>query len=256
MADKYPNISPYAYCVWNPVKLVDPDGRDWYRSEDGAAVCWRKGNDAEFERDRQRYYNIGTEYDHNVGYMTVHYNQNEAEYIYFSTSAKFNPQSRSDNCKDAAYSIAQTTGATPTRSGEMFMVNHNSDGVAVSPTNNVQQGLSVLNSNIENGLAVVVGIDYKPKQKHNLDKAQIAARGSSQQYIGDGMTDYFITIIGDMYNCKTSVTSYYFYDPGSQTNGSNTTNVIYMNNGYLQGKTAFGKPRHDFKVTTIRHNAQ
>ena len=28
MADKYPSLSPYAYCAWNPVKLVDPDGRD------------------------------------------------------------------------------------------------------------------------------------------------------------------------------------------------------------------------------------
>ena len=27
MADKYPSISPYAYCAWNPVKLVGPDGR-------------------------------------------------------------------------------------------------------------------------------------------------------------------------------------------------------------------------------------
>ena len=27
MADKYPSISPYAYCAWNPIKLVDPDGR-------------------------------------------------------------------------------------------------------------------------------------------------------------------------------------------------------------------------------------
>ena len=27
MADKYPSLSPYAYCGWNPVKLVDPDGR-------------------------------------------------------------------------------------------------------------------------------------------------------------------------------------------------------------------------------------
>ena len=26
MADKYPSMSPYNYCVWNPVKLVDPDG--------------------------------------------------------------------------------------------------------------------------------------------------------------------------------------------------------------------------------------
>ena len=28
LADKYPSLFPYAYCGWNPVKLVDPDGRD------------------------------------------------------------------------------------------------------------------------------------------------------------------------------------------------------------------------------------
>ena len=29
MADKYPNISPYAYCAWNPLKLIDPTGREF-----------------------------------------------------------------------------------------------------------------------------------------------------------------------------------------------------------------------------------
>ena len=28
MSDKYPSISPYAYCAWNPVRLLDPDGQE------------------------------------------------------------------------------------------------------------------------------------------------------------------------------------------------------------------------------------
>ena len=28
MADKYPSMSPYSYCAWNPVKFVDPDGQE------------------------------------------------------------------------------------------------------------------------------------------------------------------------------------------------------------------------------------
>ena len=27
LSDKYPHISPYAYCSWNPINFVDQDGR-------------------------------------------------------------------------------------------------------------------------------------------------------------------------------------------------------------------------------------
>ena len=42
MADKYPSISPYAYCAWNPVKLVDPDGRDVWELNDGGELIWKE----------------------------------------------------------------------------------------------------------------------------------------------------------------------------------------------------------------------
>ena len=49
MADKYPIISPYAYCAWNPVKLVDPDGEeiDEYKlnTANGSLILTRKTSD-------------------------------------------------------------------------------------------------------------------------------------------------------------------------------------------------------------------
>ena len=57
MADKYPNISPYAYCAWNPVKLVDPDGREFSEKMEEYAkkiedYCQRKINHlTELQRD-------------------------------------------------------------------------------------------------------------------------------------------------------------------------------------------------------------
>ena len=34
MADKYSSLSPYAYCAWNPMKLLDPDGRESMSNDD------------------------------------------------------------------------------------------------------------------------------------------------------------------------------------------------------------------------------
>ena len=50
MADKYPSISPYAYCAWNPVKLVDPDGMefDGYKGRNGQYQWFDKHTEQSF----------------------------------------------------------------------------------------------------------------------------------------------------------------------------------------------------------------
>ncbi len=70
MADKYPSISPYAYCAWNPVKLVDPDGRDiWKLDNLGNVVdhiecndydCFHIVNDKGEIISSSNYYEFGT----------------------------------------------------------------------------------------------------------------------------------------------------------------------------------------------------
>ena len=42
MSDKYPSFSPYTYCANNPVKLVDPDGKDWFENELTGDVYYSK----------------------------------------------------------------------------------------------------------------------------------------------------------------------------------------------------------------------
>ena len=38
MADKYPSISTYAYCAWNPIRIIDPNG-------DSVIVCGEQSNE-------------------------------------------------------------------------------------------------------------------------------------------------------------------------------------------------------------------
>jgi hypothetical protein len=56
MAEKYYSWSPYVYVGNDPVNLFDPDGMDWYQSnEDENRYIWREGH-----KDIEGYKNVGS----------------------------------------------------------------------------------------------------------------------------------------------------------------------------------------------------
>ena len=69
LADKYPSISPYAYCAWNPVKLVDPDGRKiWIESGDGTKVEYQANMDPSGDdASRQQIQSLNQMYSTDLG---------------------------------------------------------------------------------------------------------------------------------------------------------------------------------------------
>lgn len=89
LAEKYYSVSPYVYCSNNPVLLVDPDGRDWYRQDESGAIFWQKGNANVAMRNDQTYRNIGEEYSSYSHGVRVDYRQDEIANV-TDASPRFN----------------------------------------------------------------------------------------------------------------------------------------------------------------------
>ena len=74
MSDKYPSISPYAYCAWNPVKLVDPNGEFGVPMHKRMArKALRKHSSLGNSQQRQIVKATGWYSDINQGDMPIHF---------------------------------------------------------------------------------------------------------------------------------------------------------------------------------------
>ena len=241
LCEKYYSTSPYAWCANNPVNYVDPDGRDWYQSEDSTAIFWKKGNMPAIDIDGVKYHNIGENYYHTTGNTTYGYHQNELQTIEYHTNTEFFKQPTGTSCKTTCEQMVASAGYTPetSRTGEILMATHDEDGVVNGSTRNWQEGVSRLNVYLQDGEPCIVGIDYKAQQQHNLAP------------YGDGMTDHFITIVGMIIDVQKGSTTYRFFDPGS-VRGARPSNIICVVGSFLQGRTAAHES--PFKVTTVRKN--
>ena len=124
MSDKYPNITPYAYCNWNPVRFVDPDGRELTdfkdkkgnlikHIEDGQNVSYVIKGTGAHEHFEYESGNINAE---NIDYQTEVVVQEQQSYNMKNPDLKEKIDSKGNSttfCNYAAQNIQEAVGSIP-----------------------------------------------------------------------------------------------------------------------------------------------
>ena len=102
-ADKYLGINPYAYCAWNPVKLVDPDGRDVVLSE-SAKKIHEKYYGKDGHEDYTRLYDKLNN-DHTVLFNVKEENQNAIAIEYGANGIVYQTGNNDQNYSNGGFNV-------------------------------------------------------------------------------------------------------------------------------------------------------
>jgi hypothetical protein len=201
MADKYPSTSPYAYCAWNPVKLVDPDGREMTdfkdakgnvvkRIDDNQDVVYQEVGSGFF---RHYEYQSGEINSSNIDHQTTLAAQEQQNLNLENSKLEQNPKTKDTYCNFATQNILNAVGSIPGNNNAAVtnkvanqMVEwfgNNSNFVEVSQ----REAASFAND----GYVVVVGAKAKG-HGHVATLTVGTNRSSSQQYANVGLKNGFM----------------------------------------------------------------
>ena len=201
IADKYPSISPYAYCAWNPVKLVDPDGREMTDFKDA------KGNVVKHIDDNQDvvYQEVGNGYfrhyeyqsgeinSFNIDYQTTLVAQEQQQLNTDNSKLEQNPKTKDTYCNFATQNILNAVGSIPGNNNAKVsgMVANQMVDWFGNNSNFVEVSQSDAAAFADAGYVSVVGA--KAKSHGHVATLTIGAnRSSSQQYANVGLKNGFM----------------------------------------------------------------
>ncbi|GHU63118.1 hypothetical protein FACS1894160_4490 [Bacteroidia bacterium] len=126
--------------------------------------------------------------------------------------------------------------AGKTLSGTRIDMVQSNNGSAGAASTTAQSGINAINSALERGEPIIVGVDYK------------AGSGNA-----NGITDHFITIVGRTVQAN-GTTQYHYFDPAtsSQSAGTSSNNVLTLSGGKLTG--TFSNNGWNYTVSEVRTN--
>jgi hypothetical protein len=164
------------------VILVDPDGRDWYESEDKKTIEYLHGVTGQREGYTHLGATFGEEYEKNIrngDYSTVFITAN-------FTEKEFVTQKPNQCCAAAREMCMNRGGEWSTHKNELLVVTKDEkngragDGIK----NTLFDALERVGMSLAKGIPVVAGMDHKDGSTNLIKKG------------GDGMTDHYVAIIG------------------------------------------------------------
>ena len=118
----------------------------------------------------------------------------------------------------------------------------------ISSSNTLKEAISYLDSELEKGYPIMIGVDHTYDKRLNETKDDIDGKRYNEY-----TTDHFVVIVGRKYDNKGDL-YYLFYEVGTsdENKGKNDNNKLYIKNGMLQGITQ--STFKNYVVTQVRRN--
>ena len=268
ITNDYPWLTPFQFASNRPIDGIDIDGKEYvsyetimrYGAKNTALIQQYKDQDVQFITwNKVKYANVGVHlYVNKDGIVSTDPNSgekitewaytdiqvfDETDHVYtwgdntVTGSQTFGPKvvQNNQNCYVLANKQTEQSGATPTGS---FIQLYNSKNNTWY-TANVDLGIDYINTELEAGRAVTLGVDFNTTKHANWDG-----------------TDHFITISGRSSDANGGYFTFYENAVGNSADASDTeNNIIRPTETGLEGSSPNWR-NTEYQGTRIQKNSQ